>query len=188
LTLINGSPSRRGETASMRKSTAAAVQPVSPTVVLVSMALLALSAGLLLYTSDRPAGSAWLVPALPLLQGMNLFGRVGSWLPSFVHPFGFGLLTAAALPARASWRYGACLGWFVVNAAFELGQLPPLATRLADAIHAVFGSTRVGQRLAWYFMHGRFGIDDLAAAAAGALCAALVLRLAGATREHRYAC
>mgnify|MGYP001048704095 CR=1 FL=1 len=105
----------------MRKSMA--VRAFSPPVVLVSMAVLALSAGLLLYLGDRPAGSAWLIPALPLLQGMNLFGSAGAWLPSFVHPFAFALLTAAALPDRASWRYGACLGWLVVNAAFELGQL-----------------------------------------------------------------
>jgi hypothetical protein len=187
LTLLNGRVARRGETASMRKSRAAAVHAVSPSVVLVSLALLALSAGLLLYLSDRPAGSAWLIPALPLLQGMNLYGSAGAWLPSFVHPFGFALLTAAALPDHASWRYGACLGWFLVNAAFELGQLSPLATRLAEAIHAVFGSTSVGQRLAGYFMHGNFGIDDLAAAAAGALCAAVVLRWIGAIAEHPYA-
>ena len=169
----------------MRKSMA--VRAFSPPVVLVSMAVLALSAGLLLYLGDRPAGSAWLIPALPLLQGMNLFGSAGAWLPSFVHPFAFALLTAAALPDRASWRYGACLGWFVVNAAFELGQLAQLATRLAEAIHAVFGSTPVGQRLTGYFTHGSFDIDDLAAAAAGALCAALVLRGAGAIREHMHA-
>jgi hypothetical protein len=118
---------------------------------------------------------------------MNLFGSAGAWLPSFVHPFAFSLLTAAALPDRASWRYGACLGWFLVNAAFEFGQLPQLATRLADVIHAVFGSAAVGQRLTWYFMHGRFDNDDLAAAAVGALCAALVLRLSIALGEHRHA-
>jgi hypothetical protein len=143
------------------------------------MALLALSVGLLLYLSDRPAGSAWLIPTLPPLQGLGLFGRAGAWLPSFVHPFGFALLTAVLLPTRASWRYGACVFWFAINAAFELGQLP----RLAEMIHAMFGGTPVGQRLAWYFLHGGFGLDDLAAAAAGALCAALVLRQTGAIGE-----
>jgi len=187
LTVLNGIAARRGETVWMHRSAAFAIHPVSPTNVLVSMALLALLAGSLLYLSDRPAESAWLIPALPLLQGMNLFGSAGAWLPSFVHPFGFSLLTAAALPDRASWRYGACLGWFVVNAAFEFGQLPQLATRLADVVHAVFGSAPVGQRLTWYFMHGRFGNDDLAAAAVGALCAALVLRLSIALGEHRHA-
>jgi len=170
----------------MRRSAASATHPVSPTIVLVSVALLALLAGLLPYLSDRPAESAWLIPALPLLQGMNLFGSVGAWLPSFVHPFAFSLLTAAALPDRANWRYGACLGWFAVNAAFEFGQLPQFATRLADVIHAVFGSAAVGQRLTWYFMHGRFDNADLAAAATGALCAALVLRLTFALGEHSH--
>ena len=39
-----------------------------------------------------------------------------------MHAFGFSLLTALVLPACARWRYGACLGWFVVNAVFEFGQ------------------------------------------------------------------
>jgi hypothetical protein len=171
----------------MRKSVPLVEQVDTPTLVLVSMGLLALSAGLLVYLSDRPAGSAWLVPALPALRGMDLFGSAGAWLPSFVHPFGFGLLTAAVLPARATWRYGACLGWFAVNAAFELGQLPQLAPRLADAIHAVLGPSPIGERLAWYFTRGSFGIDDLAAAAAGALCAAVALRLTGAIEKDTHA-
>ena len=144
-------------------------------------------AGLLPYLSDRPAESAWLIPALPLLQGTNLFGSAGAWLPSFVHPFAFSLLTAAALPDRPNRRYGACIGWFVVNAVSELGQSPQFAARLADVIHAVFGSAAVGQRLTWCFMHGRFDNDDLAAAAAGALCAAPVLRLTFALGEHSHA-
>ncbi len=171
----------------MRRSVSSEVHSGATTVVLVSSALLVLSAGLLLYLGDRPSGVAWLIPAVPALQGIGLFGSAGAWLPSFVHPLGFSLLTAAALPARATWRYGACLGWFVVNAAFELGQLPQLATRLADAIHAVFGSSPVGQRLAEYFLRGSFGIDDLAAAAGGALCAALVLRLSAAMVQDKHA-
>jgi len=151
------------------------------------MALLALSTGLLLYLSDRPAGAGWLIPAAPSLRGVVLFGSAGAWLPSFVHPFSFGLVTAAMLPATATWRYGACLGWFAINAAFECGQLPQVAARLAEAVQAVFGSASVSQRLAGYFLQGSFGIDDLAAAAGGSLCAALVLRLTGAIGEDKHA-
>ncbi len=151
------------------------------------MALMALSTGLLVYLSDRPAGATWLIPAVPALQSMGLFGSAGAWLPSFVHPFSFGLLTAALLPAHPTWRYGACLGWFTINAAFECGQLPLLAARLADAIRAVFGNSPVGQRLAGYFLRGSFGIDDLAAATGGALCAALLLRLTGAIGKDKHA-
>jgi hypothetical protein len=186
LTVLKAGPAQDGQTAPMRKSRAVAVPTASAVMVPVSLALLALSAGVLLYLADRPAGSAWLIPELPLLQGMNLFGSAGAWLPSFLHPFGFGLVMAAALPDRPGWRYGACLGWFVVNAVFELGQLPQLATRLADAIHAVFGSLPFGQRLAGFFLHGSFGIDDLVAAAAGALCAAMVLRVTGAIEESEH--
>jgi hypothetical protein len=187
LIALKAGSSQRGETVAMSERIGAERQSAAPVIALVCMACLALSAGVLLYLGDRPAGVAWLIPALPALQGMGLFGSVGAWLPSFVHPFGFGLLTAVALPAGAIWRYGACLGWFVVNAAFEFGQLPQWAPRLAEAIHEVFGSSPVGQRLAWYFLRGSFGLDDLAAAAAGALCAALSLRLTGAIGDIRHA-
>lgn len=153
----------------------------------VSMALTALFVGLLLYLIDRPAGSAWLVPAVPLLPAMNSFGSAGLWLPSFVHPFGFSLLTALVLPACARWRYGACLGWFVVNAVFEFGQLPRVAAWLATSTDSVLGHSAFTEPLIRYFMQGSFGIDDLAAAAAGALCAALALRQTGAIGQDTYA-
>jgi len=154
---------------------------------LVSVAMSALLAGLLLYLTDRPAGSAWLVPTVPRLQATISLGSAGLWLPSFVHSFGFSLLTAVVLPACASWRYGACLGWFVVNAAFELGQLPRVAAWFADSTDQARGHSQLTQALIRYFMQGSFGIDDLAAAAAGALCAALVLRLSGAITRDNHA-
>jgi hypothetical protein len=187
LIALKGGSSQRGETVPMYECIGSERKSAVQVIALVCMAWLALSAGVLLYLVDRPAGVAWLIPALPALQGMGLFGSVGAWLPSFVHPFGFGLLTAVALPVGAIWRYGACLGWFVVNATFEFGQLPQWAPRLADAIHALFGPSPVGERLAWYFLRGSFGLDDLAAAAGGALCAALLLRLTGAIGDDRHA-
>ena len=69
-----------------------------PTLAVVSLALTALFVGVLLYRIDRPAGSAWLVPAIPRLQATNAFGSAGTWQSSIVHPFGFSLLTAMMLP------------------------------------------------------------------------------------------
>lgn len=170
----------------MSKTTRYFHQAAPRAIGLVSMALIALLAGVLLYLSDRPVGSAWLIPAVPALHGLGLFGSASGWLPSFVHTIGFALLTAAALPARAGWQYGACLSWFTVDAAFELGQLPQVAPRLAGAIDDLFGPSRLGQHLGAYFMRGSFDVDDLAAAA-GALCAAILLRLAMPMKEFNHA-
>ena len=78
----------------MRRRRSLAAGQASPTLALVSVALSALLVGLLPYLTDRPAGSAWLIPTIAWLQGMNSFGGAGLWLPSFAHPFAFSLLTA----------------------------------------------------------------------------------------------
>lgn len=133
---------------------------------------LALALGALVYGTDRPAGAAWLVPSLPLLAGWHLFGPLGGMLPSFFHPLAFSLFTAAALPTTDRPAYGACAGWFAVNALFEVGQHATIAPVLAAWLQPLPG---VGHRLAAYFSHGRFDVADLAAALLGALLAAALL-------------
>jgi hypothetical protein len=124
-------------------------------------ALLAL--GLLVYLADRPAGHAMLLPAWPRLAEGGWFGSVGQWLPSFVHPFAFSLLTVAALGPSPRPRYGVCVAWGVVNAAFELGQLPQAAAAIAAALHDGVLPASLSRALAAYFVQGRFDAADLAA-------------------------
>jgi hypothetical protein len=161
----------------MSESSACPIQNGGAVAGVVSAALVALLLGALPYLSDRPPGTAWLIPTVASFQGLNLFGPVGAWLPSFAHAFGFALLSAAVLPARALWLYGACVAWFAVNALFELGQMPRVAPWLAEAIGSLLGPSVLAQRLGAYFVGGSFAVDDLVAAAAGACCAALFLRL-----------
>ena len=150
---------------------------------LVAPGCLALAVGLFVYLTDRDAAQAMLVPGVAALAGSNLFGPLGQWLPSFVHPFAFSLFTAAALSPRSVWRYGACASWCAVNVAFELGQHPQVSTRLADAVQVAFGPTSLTQPLASYFLRGTFDGGDIAAAILGALAAAGLLWLSRARRE-----
>ena len=53
--------------------------------------------GLWVYLADRAPGHAMWVPAWPRLGGGASFGVIGQWLPSFVHPFAFILLTACII-------------------------------------------------------------------------------------------
>lgn len=141
-----------------------------------ALACLALVLGALVYITDRPPSQAPLIPTVAALAGSHLFGALGQWLPSFVHPFAFSLLTAVALSARASPAYGACLLWCAVNVAFECGQHPAFKAGLADLIGSDLGQMPPLHALALYFFRGTFDIGDIAAAIGGALAAAAVLR------------
>lgn len=153
-----------------------AVRPQARVLMLL-MAGFALGLGLLVYASDRPAGSAMLLPRFATLRGGPLFGAVGSWLPSFVHPFAFGLLSAAASRRRASPAYGVVAAWWAVNLAFELGQHPFIRTQVVQALQAGFGSHEPASALSRYVVKGHFDAADVFALTAGALAAAGVLRL-----------
>ena len=151
------------------------------------MGCLALALGLLVYLADRDARHAVLIPAFAALAGSNLFGALGPWLPSFVHPFAFSLFTAAALPSRSAWRHGACAAWCAVNVAFEVGQHPNVSARLAEGLRANLGPSSVSRTLADYFLRGTFDLGDIVAAVIGAIVAAGVLRLVQGDSENHHA-
>ena len=136
---------------------------------------LALALGLLVYATDRDPAHALLFPTLAALHIGPIFGAVGAWLPSFVHPFAFSLLSAAALPRRARPAYGACAAWWAVNVAFEIAQHPRLSGAVAHALHRTFGHGAVADALADYGLRGSFDRADLVAVTAGSLAAAALL-------------
>jgi hypothetical protein len=144
---------------------------------LVAIGSLVLAVGLLVYMTDRDATHAVLFPTIAALDTGPMFGVLGPWLPSLVHTFAFSLFTAAALPLRSMWRYGACAAWCAVNVAFEMGQHPKVNAPLAEALQGSFGPTLLTRPLANYFLRGTFDGGDIVAAIVGAIAAAAVLRL-----------
>ncbi len=155
--------------------------------VLIALGGLALAIGGLVYLTDRAASRALLIPGIHLLLREPLFGAVGQWLPSFVHTFAFSLFTAAALPPGFVSARRACVGWCVLNLAFELGQLRPVAEFLAGAMRDQLGSTPPVRLLANYFLRGTFDLGDIVAAVLGALAAAAVLSRLQAAKESHHA-
>jgi hypothetical protein len=158
---------------------------------LVVSACMALALGLLVYVADRDPSRAWLLPAFastatPVHEPW--FGLLGQWLPSAVHPFAFGLLSAALLPVQGAARPAACVAWALVNALFELGQHPLVIARVAHALQATEGPPWLIRPLSNYFVRGTFDVGDLAATALGALLALGLLHLAQRTRETDHAC
>ena len=136
---------------------------------------------MLVYLTDRSVSHVQLMPTMPRLAlwaGQPVFGAIGQWLPSFVHPLAFSLLTVAALPAHetpATPRYAVCVAWGAVNVVFELGQHAAVREPLAAALQDVLGRAPPVRWLASYFLRGTFDIGDLVAAVLGALAAAVVL-------------
>lgn len=155
--------------------------------VLAGIGCVAFEVGLLLYLTDRVGWQALLLPALAALTGGNVFGALGQWLPSFVHPFSFSLFTAAALPPASAPRHGACVAWAAVNIAFELGQHPRVSASLAEAMQGGLSGMPLAQALARYFIDGTFDSGDIVAALLGALAASAVLHLVHRDREHNHA-
>lgn len=152
-----------------------------------AIAAAALLLGLVVYLSDRPSASALLIPRFEAFGDRQLFGVVGQWLPSFLHPLAFSLLTAAALPSQTAPRYGVCMVWGLVNLGFEVGQHAATKGLLASALLEVFGRAPPARWLADYFLNGTFDIGDVIAAVLGALAAAALLGLAGYRPEQHHA-
>jgi hypothetical protein len=142
---------------------------------LVTVGLVALAVGLLLYLVDRDPSRAALIPAAVALAGGNVFGAFGQWLPSFVHPFAFSLFTAATYPSRTAAGCGACVAWWAANVAFEVAQYPGINRVVAQVTEGVLGQSLPARLLSNYVVQGTFDANDLVAATAGAVAAALVL-------------
>lgn len=153
-------------------------------VVLTAMGCIALLVGLLVYVIDRDACKALPFPAAGCPAGLHVFGAMGQWLPSFVHPFAFILFTAAALPMSGRPRYLACLTWFSINVLFEVGQYPRFSESLARAIQDTFGANVLTRPFATFFIRGTFDGGDILAAALGSLAAAGVLCVAQRRMEN----
>lgn len=145
--------------------------------VLAVAAGLALLLGAAVYLVDRPAGSAWLVPAAwQAATPGHGFGALGAWLPSFVHAFAFSVLTAWWLPRRPAFAAAACIGWAVVDSLAEIGQDASVAAPLAATLLAAFDGAPAAARLARYLSQGTFDPADLLAGLAGSALAFLALR------------
>jgi hypothetical protein len=142
---------------------------------LVALGSLALGVGALVYLADRDPSRAALVRALPEWSGARLFGALGLWLPSLVHPFAFSLFSAAVQSDRRSPAYWACALWWSINVAFELAQAPAVKEDAAAVLRQVHGDARLADALSNYLLRGTFDTADLIAATVGAAAAGALL-------------
>lgn len=139
------------------------------------LALAALGLGVLVYVVDRPPGATALPESITLFQPtVRFFGAVGQSLPAFAHVFAFSVLTAALLGGGRRAAITVCTGWFLVDAAFELGQHPAINAELAKLIPSWFEAIPILDRTDELFRYGTFDPLDLLSIALGAFAAYVV--------------
>ena len=144
--------------------------------IVIGLAVLLL--GTAVYFLDRPWEQTIFVPGDLSLFHLtpSVFGGIGHSLPTFAHVFAFSLLTIALVGGAKRAAITVCLGWFLVDASFEMGQHPQVASGLSSLIPPWFEHLPVLDRTPSYFLYGTFDPLDLVSAALAALAAYLVIR------------
>lgn len=147
------------------------------TQLLIVLGLSALMGGTAVYLLDRPVEQSFVPGDLSLFHLTPVvFGFIGQSLPTFAHVFAFCLLTAALLAGGKKAAITVCLGWFLVDVAFELGQHSALALALSTLIPPWFAHLPILNQTGSYFLDGTFDPLDLLAIALGALAAYVVIQ------------
>jgi hypothetical protein len=138
----------------------------------------ALLFGTLVYLIDRPPEQTYFVYLSPINLSLykklpNFFGTIGNSLPTFIHVFAFILITAGLTSCKKGGYIAICLGWFLVDIAFEVGQ--KFSSRSAEIIPDWFEGIPFLENTKNYFTHGTFDFYDIISIALGALAAYIVL-------------
>lgn len=131
---------------------------------LLVIGLCALLLGLFMYIATRPCQQILFLQYLPLgqvslpLAGIPMIHSV----PSFLHVYGFILLTVAVLPKRSSYLRSICLFWLVLELFFEIGQQHDLALQITGHLPAWFyNSGWLLKVIPNYFLYGTFDPLDV---------------------------
>jgi len=136
-----------------------------------------LATGILVYLAVRPAGSVWFLPptwhldiALP-----NIVRHSTGQVPTFTHVLAFSLFSSGVVASRR--REGAiiCMGWFLLESAFEIGQRHNVSVWLVPWLPSWFDHVWLLANARTFFAWGTFDPLDLAAAAAGAAMAYFII-------------
>lgn len=143
---------------------------------LIGVALLLLAS--LVYLVDRPPDQTYFVYSSPFNISLfkilpNLFSQIGNSLPSFIHVFSLILITAGLISCRKKDCLIICLGWFLIDCAFELGQ--EFNSLLLKIIPDWFPGIPFLENTENYFLYGTFDFIDLAAITIGTVIAYFVL-------------
>jgi hypothetical protein len=152
------------------------MRQINKTQILIGVIVLLL--GSFIYLVDRPPDQTYFVYSSPVKITLfntipNVFGSIGGSLPECIHVFSFILITAGLLFCNRRGYRIICLSWFLIDAAFEIGQhFPAWSSKI---IPHWFTGIPFLENTESYFLHGTFDFIDLAAIGFGTLIAYGVL-------------
>ena len=134
--------------------------------------------GSIIYLVDRPPEQTHFVKSSPVKITLfntipNVFGSIGGSLPECIHVFSFILITAGLLFSNRRGYLIICLSWFLLDAAFEVGQY--FSAWSSKIIPDWFTRVPFMETTKSYFLHGTFDFIDLAAIGFGTMIAYVVL-------------
>ena len=149
---------------------------INKTQILIGVIVLLL--GSFIYLVDRPPDQTYFVYTSPVKITLfntlpNVFGSIGGSLPECIHVFSFIMITAGLLFCNRRGYLIICLSWFLLDAAFEVGQ--HFTTWPSKIIPDWFTGIPFLETTESYFLHGTFDFIDLAAIGFGAMIAYFVL-------------
>ncbi|MFO1267752.1 MAG: hypothetical protein U1F67_13855 [Rubrivivax sp.] len=131
---------------------------------LAAAAAAALLLGALIYLLDRPAGSAWLLPAQWQEAWQSRWpassaSTVRAWAVAAELRACVRLQRAhraAVSPHRPAFAAAACAGWAFVDTLAEIGQHAAMSQDVAAAVTALLGHGSTAVHIARYFTNGSF--------------------------------
>ena len=143
----------------------------------VLLGLITITLGVLIYVTIRPSWQAVCLTEIISLNARKLqvFTEIGNNLPSFLHVFGFSLLTAGII-VQKKWNYIIiCCLWLFINLLFELLQRDTIFLQLN---YVSVNHDKLDPILHWlknYSLQAVFDPKDIFALIIGAVVAYIVL-------------
>ncbi len=136
--------------------------------------------GSLVYFIDRPPEYTYFIYRFHFLSSLHdrfpdLFGSLGNYLPDFIHPLSFILITAGIICRTKRGYLTACSIWCLTDCIFELGQ--KYSSLFIKVIPDSFSELPFLEAFENYFKKGTFDIWDIAAVFAGTATAYFILVL-----------
>lgn len=154
---------------------------------IVTVGIVALTIGILIYVFDRSATAVYFIPDSSVIAKTTplLFGPLGNYLPAFLHTLAFALF-ANAIAGR---RYIGlmCIGWFVAEAFLELAQIDAVAFRIAGLLPNWFNEWPILENVSSHFLTGNFDTLDIIFLTLGCMTAYLIgyVKLPEPSNRHR---
>jgi hypothetical protein len=142
--------------------------------------------GSLVYFTDRlPLNEVWLTQRLNLYNfDFQIFGKLGYYLPSFVHVLSFTLITAGIIAEKNKSYFILSLLWCLIGLIFELIQSDYFVENLLQFTHNNSRMSGINKWLITYSLRGTFDLIDVIAIFSGSICAYYLLILTKSFRRN----